>query len=153
MVVSAGVSGFLPPKSNLFALGEPDLECRYDLLGDPVPRRGLESISEPGRRGIRLERAVGPVSLILSVAILLVTGLFVSFFVTDNVILTGMKHERKLVEKTEKELEEEVQELREQTGGMRRESWELGHQADRPIYSTSFLGEENDHSTGDAVAA
>ena len=38
----------------------------------------------------------GPVSIIISVSILLVTGLFVSFFITDRIILTGIKQEKKL---------------------------------------------------------
>lgn len=46
----------------------------------------------------------GPVSIIISVAILLSTGLFVSFFVGDLIILSGIKKEKKIVEKTEAEL-------------------------------------------------
>lgn len=55
----------------------------------------------------------GPVSIIISVAILLVTGLFVSFFIGDRIILSGIKGEKKLVEKTEREIEEEEVELEE----------------------------------------
>jgi len=55
----------------------------------------------------------GPVTLIIGVAILLLTGLFVSFFVGDNIILTGLKHEKKLVEKTESEIHTEADELHE----------------------------------------
>lgn len=47
------------------------------------------------------------VSLAFSVAGMLVTGLFVSFFISNRIILTGLKHEKKLTEKTEKEIEEE----------------------------------------------
>ena len=49
----------------------------------------------------------GPISIIISVSILLVTGLFVSFFITDRIILTGIKQEKKLAEKTETEVAQE----------------------------------------------
>lgn len=48
------------------------------------------------------------VSFFLSVIILLSTGLFVSFFVGDSIILSGLKKEKKLVEKASEELEREV---------------------------------------------
>lgn len=47
------------------------------------------------------------VSLVLSILALLLTGLFVSFFIANRVILTGLRHEKKLAEKTEKEIVEE----------------------------------------------
>jgi len=47
------------------------------------------------------------VSLAFSVAGMLLIGLFVSFFIGDRILLTGLKHEKKLAEKTEKEVEEE----------------------------------------------
>ncbi len=47
------------------------------------------------------------VSLIISVLLLLVTGLFVSFFIGDRIILSGLKHEKKVEEKTEAEVREE----------------------------------------------
>ncbi|MSU55058.1 MAG: hypothetical protein EXS46_00785 [Candidatus Taylorbacteria bacterium] len=50
-------------------------------------------------------------SLIISVFILLVTGLFVSFFIGDRIILSGLTHEKKLEEKTEAEVREEELEL------------------------------------------
>ena len=53
----------------------------------------------------------GPISVIISVAILLLTGLFVSFFIGDNIIIAGIKREKKLVEKTEVEIETEKEEL------------------------------------------
>jgi hypothetical protein len=43
----------------------------------------------------------GVASVILGVLILLPTGLMVSFFIGDNIILSGYKREKKLVEKTE----------------------------------------------------
>lgn len=48
----------------------------------------------------------GPVSLVISIAILLVIGLFVSFFIGDQIIISGMKQEKKITEKTELEIRE-----------------------------------------------
>jgi len=53
----------------------------------------------------------GPVSLLLSLAILLLTGLFVSFFVGDTIIIAGIKRQKKLAERTELEIETEKEEL------------------------------------------
>lgn len=50
----------------------------------------------------------GPMSILVSVSILLTTGLFVSFFVTDRIILSGIKQEKKMVEKTEAEIRAEA---------------------------------------------
>ena len=41
----------------------------------------------------------GPVSILVSVVMLLTIGLFVSFFIGDNIIISGMKKEKKLTEK------------------------------------------------------
>jgi hypothetical protein len=38
----------------------------------------------------------GPVSILVSVTILLAMGLFVSFFIGDNIIISGLKNEKKL---------------------------------------------------------
>lgn len=46
----------------------------------------------------------GPVSVILGVLILLVTGLFVSFFIGDSIIISGFKREKKIAERTEAEV-------------------------------------------------
>lgn len=54
----------------------------------------------------------GPTSIILSVAIMLVTGLFVSVFVGDAIIFSGLKKEKKLIEKTESEVESEMERLK-----------------------------------------
>ena len=47
------------------------------------------------------------VSLLLSIVVLLATGLFVSFFIGDRIIMSGLKHEKKVEEKTETEVREE----------------------------------------------
>ena len=46
----------------------------------------------------------GPMSIIVGVGIMLGTGLLVSFFIGDSIILSGFKREKKLVEKTEQEI-------------------------------------------------
>lgn len=46
-------------------------------------------------------------SIILGTLILLLSGLLVSFFIGDSIIISGFKKEKKLVEKTEIELVEE----------------------------------------------
>lgn len=51
----------------------------------------------------------GPVSILISTIIMLSTGLFVSFFVGDIIILSGLKKEKKLAEKTEEEVRAEAE--------------------------------------------
>lgn len=46
-------------------------------------------------------------SLILSIIILLMTGLFVSVFIGERVIISGLKQEKKIFDKTESEVREE----------------------------------------------
>lgn len=47
------------------------------------------------------------VSLVLSIVILLMTGLFVSVFIGERVIISGLKQEKKIFDKTESEIKEE----------------------------------------------
>lgn len=54
----------------------------------------------------------GPGSLLLGIAILLITGLFVSIFIGDSILMSGLKHEKKVTEKTENELIEERVDLK-----------------------------------------
>ncbi len=49
----------------------------------------------------------GPVSILISILILLATGLFVSFFVGDDIIIAGLKEEKKISDKTEEEIKKE----------------------------------------------
>ena len=53
----------------------------------------------------------GPVSIIVSVIILLITGLFASFFVGDTIIISGLKREKKTIDKTEIELQAEATQI------------------------------------------
>lgn len=55
----------------------------------------------------------GPVSIVFGTIILLLTGLLVSFFIGDSIILSGFKHEKKLVEKTEAEVRSEKNAMQE----------------------------------------
>lgn len=50
----------------------------------------------------------GPVSIVISVVILLATGLFVSYFVGDMIIISGLNKEKKTTEKNEEELQSEL---------------------------------------------
>ncbi len=54
-----------------------------------------------------------PVNLIIVVLILLSTGLFVSYFIGDTILISGMKGEKKVAYKTEREVEEEEEKIAE----------------------------------------
>lgn len=47
-------------------------------------------------------------SMVLGIVILLVTGLFVSTFIGDSIIISGIRKDKKLIEKSTKEIEEEL---------------------------------------------
>lgn len=49
----------------------------------------------------------GPISIVISITLLLMSGLFVSFFIGDHVIISGIKQEKKVVDQTEEELAED----------------------------------------------
>ncbi len=50
----------------------------------------------------------GPLSLIVGMIIMLVTGLFVSSFIGNEVIMSGLRGEKKFSEKTETEIRTEL---------------------------------------------
>src|SRR3954467_13892586 len=54
-----------------------------------------------------------PVSLLIVTVVLLATGLFVSYFLGDAILLSGVKGQKKLAEKTDKEVKDEEVSLRE----------------------------------------
>jgi len=59
----------------------------------------------------------GPLSLILGAGILLLVGIFVSSFIGNEIILSGLRGEKKLAEKTEMEIKTEsgaIAEIREE---------------------------------------
>ena len=49
-----------------------------------------------------------PIQVIVSTIILLITGLMVSTFIGDRIILSGLRHEKKMEEKTEEIVKEEA---------------------------------------------
>lgn len=51
-------------------------------------------------------------SLIVSLVILLSTGLFVSFFIGDRFIISGLRREKKITEKTKEEILNEGSEIK-----------------------------------------
>lgn len=54
----------------------------------------------------------GPLSIVFSTIILLSTGVIVSEFIGEQIILSGLKGEKKVVDKTMEELKEEESALR-----------------------------------------
>ena len=52
-----------------------------------------------------------PITIIWVTIIMLLTGLFVSFFIGDRILLSGIKHEKKIEEKTEEEVVHEEMEI------------------------------------------
>lgn len=48
-----------------------------------------------------------PVNMIIVVFVLLATGLFVSYFIGDTILISGLKQQKKTTEKTEKEIRDE----------------------------------------------
>lgn len=54
----------------------------------------------------------GPVSLLVSIITLLAIGLFVSFFVGDTIIISGLKKEKRIDEKLATEVRTELEILR-----------------------------------------
>ncbi|HTK32957.1 MAG TPA: hypothetical protein VL335_00195 [Candidatus Paceibacterota bacterium] len=51
------------------------------------------------------------VNLVLVVIVLLVTGLFVSYFIGDTILMSGIKGEKKIADKTQKEVKEEEEKI------------------------------------------
>ncbi len=54
----------------------------------------------------------GFMSIVLGTIILLLTGLFVSFFIGEQIIISGIKEEKRIDEKTEDEIRKEEVSLR-----------------------------------------
>jgi uncharacterized protein YneF (UPF0154 family) len=67
----------------------------------------------------------GPVSFVLGTSLLLVTGIFISNFIGNEIIMTGLRGEKKLTEKTEKEVRTEVGAIGEIRGEVRKISKRL----------------------------
>ena len=52
------------------------------------------------------------ISLVIVTLILLATGLFVSYFIGDAILISGLKQQKKRTEKTKKDIEDEEQEIK-----------------------------------------
>jgi len=50
----------------------------------------------------------GPLSIIIGTVLLLLTGLFVSSFIGNEIIISGLKGDKKIAEKTEEEVREDI---------------------------------------------
>jgi len=69
-----------------------------------------------------------PTNLVIVSAILLATGLFVSYFIGDTIMMSGIKREKKVTDKTEREVkdeEEKIKELRTTIKDMKKEMDEI----------------------------
>lgn len=53
----------------------------------------------------------GPASVLLSVVIMLMTGIFVSQFIGNEIIISGLKSQKKIAEKTEDEVKGEESDM------------------------------------------
>jgi hypothetical protein len=53
-----------------------------------------------------------PVTIIWTSIILLMTGLFVSNFIGERIVISGLKKEKKVTDKTENEIQEEESEIK-----------------------------------------
>jgi len=69
-------------------------------------------------------------SIIISVVIMLATGLFVSFFVGDRIVLSGLRREKKLIEKTEEEIKVEESEILQVKTELKKIEQKLGEMED-----------------------
>ena len=49
----------------------------------------------------------GGLSLVIGILLTMITGLFVSFFIGENIIISGLNKEKRIDEKTEKEVHKE----------------------------------------------
>ena len=52
-----------------------------------------------------------PITLLWTSLIMLMSGLFVSFFIGERIVISGLKHEKKVFEKTVSEVAEEESEI------------------------------------------
>lgn len=53
----------------------------------------------------------GPLSIIIGILMLLLTGIFTSSFIGNEIIISGIKGEKKMVEKTELEIKSETESM------------------------------------------
>jgi uncharacterized membrane protein len=66
-----------------------------------------------------------PINMLIVIVILLATGLFVSYFIGDTILLSGLKGEKKTTERTEREIKEEEKQIEEEEKEIKHEQKEL----------------------------
>ncbi len=69
----------------------------------------------------------GPLSVLIGMVLLLAVGLFVSSFIGNEIIISGLKREKKMIEKTEDEVGAELDEDK----AIKREIHEMGSRLKR----------------------
>lgn len=52
-----------------------------------------------------------PITIVWTLIVMLLTGLFASFFIGENIVISGLRHDKKLFEKTAEEVLEEEGEI------------------------------------------
>ncbi len=85
----------------------------YSLLGGILVVLFWRSVWETADILMRTDTILGfilypPILLVITVTGLLLTGLMVSTFIGDRIILSGLRHEKKMEEQTELLVKEEV---------------------------------------------
>ncbi len=84
--------------------------------------RGIWHLSDEFEKNYSLNNFEGALlSLIIGALILLITGLFSSFFVGDAILISGLRREKKIIEKTEDEINHEAGMLKRLQGDVSRE--------------------------------
>ncbi len=66
-----------------------------------------------------------PITIVWTSVILLMTGLFVSVFIGERIIISGLKNEKKVSDKTEKEVDKEEDEIRDMESKINRISKDI----------------------------
>lgn len=77
----------------------------------------------------------GPLSFLIGLAILLATGVFVSNFIGNEIIITGLRGDKKLTERTEQEMRHEVGaigEIREEVRKIAEQLEDVDHLSTKP---------------------
>ncbi|HEX7724225.1 MAG TPA: hypothetical protein VF438_00605 [Candidatus Paceibacterota bacterium] len=87
-----------------------------------------------------------PTNLVIVLVILLATGLFVSYFIGDTILMSGLKGEKKVTDRTERELKEEEERIRELRATVREVKKELDEIRD------VVVAEHKAHHPEDAAA-
>lgn len=85
-----------------------------DFLQTRLGEAALDYVSPEVADKLGLVGAVlfsGPGSMVFGILILLLSGLFVSVFIGDSILISGLRHEKKITEKTEGEVAGEKKDI------------------------------------------